>query len=301
MILGLCYPGAGYIIRGMKIGWFRYCIVFLCLVLVCPAPVQAAKAWRKYTDCKLLPNKANDGDSFHVNIGSLKTAKARHKLIRLYFVDTPESDSSLPERLETQRQYWNLPDTQTVIKYGKEATKFTEQFLKDGFIIHSRLADALGRSAIDRDYGMIINSQGKCLVTELTRAGLARLHGSATDLSELSEYKCTADVFWRRLRQAEAEAKREKRGAWASSGTPPSRLDALMAPRSVDAQDIVLKRAIYIYPLQPVQAQQPMGQVQAGVTVSVVQGISPDRAHVKFTTSSGQTYEGAARFVDLGL
>jgi endonuclease YncB( thermonuclease family) len=283
-------------------------VVFGCLWLgawlggfgVLPA-AQAAKQWRDYTDCTLIANKANDGDSFHVNIGSLKSAKAKHKLIRLYFVDTPESDASLSDRLEVQRAYWNLPDIPTVIKCGKEAVKFTEAFLKDGFTIYSRLSDALGRSKMDRDYGMVINSEGKCLITELVRNGLARLHGSSTDLSELPEYKCSADVFWRRLRQAEAEAKREKRGAWAYSGAPLSRLDALTAPRQIDEQEVVLSRAIYIYPLQPLTAQQPMGRVQAGVTLQVLKGISPERAHIRFTTSSGQSYEGAARFVDLGL
>jgi hypothetical protein len=35
--------------------------------------------------------------------------------------------------------------------------------------------------------------------------------------------------------------------------------------------------------------------------VRVLKGVSPDRAHVRFTTSDGTTYEGAARFIDLGL
>ena len=33
-----------------------------------------------------------------------------------------------------------------VVKLGKEAAKFTENFLKNGFTVHSRLSDALGRS-----------------------------------------------------------------------------------------------------------------------------------------------------------
>jgi hypothetical protein len=44
-----------------------------------------------------------------------------------------------------------------------------------------------------------------------------------------------------------------------------------------------------------------MGQLRAGLTVHVVKGATPDKAHVRFTSSSGQVYEGLARFVDLGI
>lgn len=268
-------------------------------ILFLPDHVMAQKKWRAYTDCTLIPNRANDGDSFHVNIGSLKTAKAKHKLIRIYFADTPESEASLPERLEAQRQYWNLPDTATVMKLGKEATKFTENFLKDGFTIYSRLADAGGRSALDRDYGMIINNKGECLATALVRNGLARVFGNATDLSELKEYKCSADTFWKRLRAAENEAKREKRGAWALSGAPLSRTDALFNVRDVSPQDVVTTQRIRIYDIN--NPAMPLGDLNAGITVHVLGGATPDKAKIRFTTSGGRTIEGLARFVDLGI
>ena len=268
------------------------------MALALPEQAAAAKKWREYTNCRIIPKAANDGDSFHVKAGNIKT---RTYLFRLYFVDTPESERSLPERLQEQADYFGIADLNEVVKLGKEAARFTGEFLQNGFTVHSRLSDALGRSAKDRDYAMVVNAAGQDLGTELVRNGLARVYGNGTDLSELDAYKRSEDAWWRRLRQAELEAKKEKRGAWALSGVPASRLDALFAPRQVDEQDVVLTQPVFIYPLDPPASQQPLGRLQAGVTVHVLKGISPSRAHVRFTTSSGHTYEGTANFNDLGL
>ena len=266
------------------------------LLGLAPTDACAAKKWREYTDCRQIPNPANDGDSFHVKAGNIKT---RTYLFRLYFTDTPESDSSLPDRLKEQADYFGIGDIQDVIKLGKEATRFTENFLKNGFTVYSRLSDALGRSEKDRDYAMVM-AGGQDLGMELVRNGLARVYGNGTDLSELDAYKRDENAWWKRLRAAELEAKQAKRGAWAYAGAPVSRLDALTAPRQVTEQDVVLSRPIYLYPLDPANAN-PLGTLRAGLTVRVLKGATPDKAHVRFTSSSGQVYEGLARYTDLGL
>ena len=285
--------------RTIRPSWLAYVgLTFLILICIAPRDALAAKKWREYTGCHLIPNAGNDGDSFHVKPSNIKT---RTYLFRLYFVDTPESEKSLPERLQEQADYFGIANTTDVVKLGKEATKFTEKFLADGnFTVHSRLSDALGRSAKDRDYAMVISSDGRDLSYELVRNGLARVHGMGTDLSDLDFYKRDEAGWWKRLRGAEAEAKKEKRGGWAYGGGPVSRLDALFAPREVEEQDVVLTRTIDIYPTDPAQTR-PIGRLNPGITVHVLKGISPDRAQVSFTTSGGQTYEGSARFIDLGL
>ncbi len=276
----------------------RYlCLSAILFALAAPTGAEAAKKWREYTDCRMIPNPANDGDSFHVKAGNIKS---KTYLFRLYFTDTPESESSLPERLQEQADYFGIADLKDVVKAGKEATRFTENFLKDGFTVHSRLSDALGRSDKDRDYAMVINAAGQDLGTELVRNGLARVYGNGTDLSELDAYNRSEDAWWRRLRQAELEAKKEKRGAWALAAGPVNPLAALTAPREVAEQDVVLARPIYLYPLDPSNVR-PLGTLQAGLTVHVVKGATPDKAQVRFTSSSGQVYEGLARFTDLGI
>ena len=272
-------------------------LVAALFALVAPADALAAKKWREYTDCHMIPNPANDGDSFHVKAGNIKS---KTYLFRLYFTDTPESETSLPERLQEQADYFGIADPMDVVKAGKEASHFTENFLKDGFTVYSRLSDALGRSDMDRDYGMVMNAAGQDLGTELVRNGLARVYGNGTDLSELEPYNRSEDAWWRRLRQAELEAKKEKRGAWALAGGPVNPLAALTAPREVTEQDVVLVRPLLLYPLDNPNGT-PMGQLRAGLTVHVVKGATPDKAHVRFTSSSGQVYEGLARFIDLGI
>lgn len=54
--------------------------------------------WQKLEGCQLIQNEWNDGDSFHV-----RTAEGTEFIFRLYFVDTPETDSRFPDRV-VQRQ-----------------------------------------------------------------------------------------------------------------------------------------------------------------------------------------------------
>ncbi len=273
-------------------------LIAAALALAAPTEADAAKKWREYTGCRVIPNASNDGDSFHVKPTNIKT---KSYLFRLYFVDTPESETSLPERLQVQAEYFGIADPKDVVKIGKAAVKFTEDFLADGnFTVYSRLSDALGRSDMDRDYAMVMNAAGEDLGTELVRNGLARVYGQGSDLSDLEPYKRDEDAWFRRLRQVELEAKKEKRGAWAIAGGPVNPLAALTTPREVAEQDVVLARPIYLYPLAAPNGA-PMGQLRAGLTVHVVKGATPDKAHVRFTSSSGQVYEGLARFVDLGI
>ena len=272
--------------------------VSLAALLLAACAATASAEWVKLEKVALRSDPSNDGDSFHVKPTNIKT---RNYLFRLYFVDTPESETSLPERLQVQADYFGIPDPKDVVKVGKDAVKFTEKFLEDGnFTVYSRLSDALGRSDKDRDYAMVLNAAGEDLGTELVRNGLARVYGQGSDLSDLDPYKRDEDAWFRRLRQVELEAKKEKRGGWAYAGGPANPLAALTAPREVAEQDVVLARSIYLYPLAAPNGA-PMGQLRAGLTVHVVKGATPDKAHVRFTSSSGQVYEGLARFADLGI
>ena len=265
--------------------------------LVLPESAAAAKKWREYTGCIVIPNESNDGDSFHVKAGNIKS---KTYLFRLYFVDTPEAEKSLPERLKEQADYFGVAEPMDMVKVGKAAVQFTENFLKDGnFTVYSRLSDALGRSGMDRDYALVMSGD-RDLATELVRNGLARVYGSGTDLTDLEPYGKDEDSWWRRLHQAELDAKNAKRGAWAYASGPANPLAALLAPREVAEQDVVLSRPVFLYPLANPNGA-PMGQLKAGLTVHVVKGATPDKAQVRFTSSSGQVYEGLARFVDLGI
>ncbi len=189
-----------------------------------------------------------------------------------------------------------------VVKVGKDAVKFTENFLKDGnFTVYSRLADAMGRSAKDRDYAMVMNGAGQDLGTNSSAtdwpASMARAPISPISMPT----KGIENSWWRRLRQAEVDAKKDKLGAWAyASGTVQSRSTPCLLLAKWTNRMSCSPGPIYLYPLDTRNVQ-PMGQLKAGLTVHVVKGATPDKAQVRFTSSSGQVYEGLARFIDLGI
>jgi endonuclease YncB( thermonuclease family) len=163
---------------------------------------DTAPGWKVYKNCSLVENGYNDGDSFCV-----KTSR-RTYVFRLYFVDAPELDLLVPERVREQAAYWDT-DVETVLRLAREARRFTEDFLKDGFTVYTRKEDARGRG--HRRYYALIRAGEAYLSTALVRAGLARVYGWSTDLPDgLPARKYEAD-----LRTAERRAKREKRGGWA--------------------------------------------------------------------------------------
>src|SRR3989442_372962 len=69
--------------------------------------------WVTLDNCQLVPNKANDGDSFHIR------ANETEYLVRLYFVDAPETANLGPARLIEQAEYFGVSVPQ-VIEIGRD-------------------------------------------------------------------------------------------------------------------------------------------------------------------------------------
>lgn len=238
----------------------------------------AAKKWRLKEGCTLIDHPANDGDSFHVRVNK------RHYLFRLYWVDTPETDLSLPERVAEQAAYFGLSPEETV-KVGKEAEAFSRKFLQGSFTVHTKFADAMGRSARDRDYA-IIEKDGTYLHVELVRAGLARIHG----LEEVSEDMPSLGTMRMRLKAAEAEAKREARGGW-SRHRDGGKVAAYTGPYT-------LPRSVTVLDLQdPTRA---LGVLRAGAGIEVLGPESTVLTRIRFQAGEASR-EGLCRTVELGL
>ncbi len=94
-------------------------------------------------DCRLIPNPANDGDSFHVSAGD------KEYLFRLYFVDTPETDAMVPGRLVEQGKYFGITVPQA-IEVGQAAKEFTQEKLSQPFTVFTHMSDAMGSSRLPR-------------------------------------------------------------------------------------------------------------------------------------------------------
>ncbi len=300
------------------------CVVCLGLWLASGSVPASAKPWKIKEGCTLIPNQANDGDSFHIKWHT------REYIFRLYFVDTPETDDNLPDRVKEQAAYFGI-DEQSAIRIGKEAQKFSQKFLENKELtIWTKLDDAMGRSKLDRDYAFV-KVGDRDLAESLVSNGLARIYG--TDITP-PEDASEKTYLWR-LKTLERQAKEKKLGAWGVVAGPssPFALPQLMnpmptrpatpapaqpttpvsaqpavpaqaqpmnpAPTTVTEQDITLTQLISVYSLKPPFPQ--MGYLQKGAKLRVLKAESPTTVRIRFSTSSGQIYEAMARRADLGL
>ena len=165
-----------------------------------------SKKFQKLDDCRLIPKTYNDGDSFRVAVG------ADEFVFRLYYVDTPESDTRFPLRNAEQAQHFAITPEKSV-EMGKEAGKFVTELLgAKPFTVHTRWAYAQGSSAKSRYYAVVI-ADGRDLSELLVEKGLARVHGvTVNHPSGVSGIEHVA-----KLHNLEVKAKDTKQGAWAFS------------------------------------------------------------------------------------
>jgi competence protein ComEA len=158
---------------------------------------QWSFGWERLTDCKLLPNESNDGDSFHVE------HEGKEYIFRLYFVDTPESSRQVEERVAAQADDFGVSEEQ-VLDTGHAAAEFTAKALRGRFEVLTRFENALGASRMGRSYAVIKTPQKEDLGMLLVKNGLARAHGMAPDAP--GSYKMTD------YKRAEERARRNKIG-----------------------------------------------------------------------------------------
>lgn len=180
-------------------------VVWLCGLPLCAAD----REWTVFPDCRLEPNPANDGDSFHVQCASTQL------YVRLYFVDAPETDDRFPDRVAEQAAYFGVSNA-VVLRVGKQAERYTRRKLADGFSVYTRYEDARGASAAPRVFAMI-DVDGKWLAESLVQRGLARVYGCAVTLPDGT----SRNAYWDRLRAAERKAKQKGVGGWKADPAGP--------------------------------------------------------------------------------
>ena len=168
---------------------------------------SAAARWEKLEDC-VLGDGYMDGDSFHVRHAN------KDSIIRLYFVDTPETDKTHEDRNVEQADYFGISPTQ-VTPLGAKGKKFTQGILSGKkFTVWTRWEDAMGSSQQKRFFGVV--QVGKDDLAELLVAeGLARVYGASTVLPDGT----SIDQQFATLRQLERRAKAKRLGGWAKKKT----------------------------------------------------------------------------------
>jgi len=256
--------------------WVKSMVLAVCCVGAAVDACWAQKKWRQYEGCTLIEHPSNDGDSFHTRVNR------RHYIFRLYWVDAPETDMSYPERVQAQADYFGIAPAD-VIRFGKEAARFTRDFLKEPYTVHSKLADARGNSERDRDYANV-QVGDKFLHIELARAGLARIHG----LMETSPNMPAEDFMRRRLQEAEREAKAAKRGAWSVG----------QGSGNTIAGERVLTRTVTV--LDPENPSRTLGLLRAGAAVTILGAETPTLIKIRFKVGD-EDREGLCQRAELGL
>jgi endonuclease YncB( thermonuclease family) len=188
-------------------------IRILVLVVGCVSTHSWAadrKAWVRLTDCQYVEQTYNDGDSFHVQCGD------QEFVVRLYFVDAPESTLRYPERTREQSEYFGVTLDET-LRAGRQATILVRERLQAPFVVWTRWASAGGRTKTPRYYGFV-EVEGHSLAALLVSAGLARTKG-VTATGPTGE---PSHVTRETLQTFERTARQEKRGIWATSTAGPT-------------------------------------------------------------------------------
>jgi competence ComEA-like helix-hairpin-helix protein len=187
----------------------RQKIGLFALAIVCATSVDVrareSKDWIVLENCRFIFNPADDGDSFHVSVGT------KEYIFRLYMVDAPETDALTPARLVEQAKYFEITVPQA-IEVGVAAREFTRLKLSEPFTVFTRMSDAMGRSRLERFYAFVQTKDGD-LGEQLVRNGLARNYGYKAVPPGLKNSRAELE----KLKQFEAEAKQERIGGWGVS------------------------------------------------------------------------------------
>lgn len=152
-----------------------------------------------------METEYNDGDSFRVN------CDGREFVLRLYYVDAPETDLTNGVRVGEQRAYFGVT-IEDILATGEKATERVREILQEPFAVSTRWAVGGGRSAEPRFYALVDVGE-KHLIEVLLAEGLARTKGVVAKLPTGEKPK----MYLERLRDIERQTKDQKRGAWAHS------------------------------------------------------------------------------------
>jgi endonuclease YncB( thermonuclease family) len=185
--------------------WQISAVTLLLLVASWPSSAAERHEWVTLTNCQYVDGKDNDGDSFRVKCGT------DDFILRLYFVDAPETNLRYPERTREQSEYFGITIDETM-RAGRKARGAVRELLREPFVVRTRRASAAGRSTKPRYYSFV-DVGDKSLAEVLVSQGLARIKGVFANLPTGEKAK----TYVERLERLEREARQKRLGIWASS------------------------------------------------------------------------------------
>ena len=172
--------------------------------------------YETYRNCTLAADRSNDGDSFRVLFPD-----GRKEIVRLYFVDAPESafrtyrgGENNHRRISEQARALGGISPEQAVGIGKQAKEFTLQLLAENpFTIHteweSPFHDERYHAFVELSYG----GNTRFLHELLIEKGYARIYTRGAQLPNGTSVKTQKQ----RLYQLERSAKSKQAGAWAQN------------------------------------------------------------------------------------
>ena len=159
--------------------------------------------WETLENCQFATNTLADGDSFHL------IHDGREYIFRLYFVDAPEKDATLRDRIVDQAAYFGIT-TEDVPRAGALAARFThDKLVGHKLTVITRWQNALGRSSLARFYCILLVDDEN-LAESLVTTGLARIHGLRANYPDGPR----STTFIAKLKNLELNAREKKLGVW---------------------------------------------------------------------------------------
>ena len=170
----------------------------LATILLTLCAGAASAEWVKLEKVSYRSDPSNDGDSFHV------AANGKSYFFRLYFVDCPETQTRLQDRIVEQSQIFGIA-AKSVPKMGKDAEDFTKDRLKKTFTVWTEWMDAQGDSQMPRFFAFVMDSEGRDLAQDLVGNGYARIFGAQADHPEGPNRSAQWSILGQRLQEAKTQ------------------------------------------------------------------------------------------------
>ena len=257
--------------------------------------------WETLANCQFVTNALVDGDSFHL------VHAGREYIFRLYFVDAPEKDATLRDRIVDQAAYFGIA-TADVPRAGALAARFTRDKLTGHKLtVITRWQNAMGRSSLARFY-CVLTVDDENLAESLVAAGLARIHGLRANYPDGPR----STTFIAKLKNLELIAREKKLGVWdenkfprvaiaeetVSTNTPPETstnpLPALINLNTATTEELISLPAVGPKLAERIIAARPFASVD---DLKKVPGVGPktfEKLRPRVNISSPKSSEAAA-------